>query len=395
MEAFAYCSSLASVTIPNSVTSIGEAAFFYCSGLISVTIGDSVTSIALETFAGCSSLTSVTIPNSVTSIGEAAFAGCSGLTSIDVDTSNPNYSSVNGILFNKLQDTLIQYPSGKIGDYTIPNSVMSIGNWAFYGCIGLTSITIPNSVTSVGNWAFYGCSGLTSITIPNSVTTIGDYAFAYCSDLTELHVKVQTPPALGDNPFMFVSDTIPVHVPCGTASVYQSASGWSGFSNYIDDLPLLNLTVESNDATMGTATIIQSNSCTDNTAIIQAVANQGYRFVQWNDGDTQNPRTITVTQDITYTAIFDTETGIPIVGTGHDLSLPQIYPNPATDNINIILPENRHQALFTLYDMQGKALIRKNINNWDVVSVSGLAAGIYVYSVKTATMSYTGKVVKE
>jgi hypothetical protein len=224
--------------------------------------------------------------------------------------------------------------------------------------------------------------------------TIGNSAFYDCSGLTELYVKVQTPPALGNDVFYNVPVAIAVHVPCGTTSTYQSASGWDYFSNYTDDLPLLNLSVQSNDATMGTATIIQSNTCTDNTAIIEAVANQGYRFVQWNDGNTQNPRTITVTQDITYTAIFDIETGIPIVETGHALSLPQIYPNPATDNINITLPENRHQALFTLYDMQGKALIRKNISNRDVVLVSGLAAGIYVYSVKTATMSYTGKIVK-
>ena len=122
---------MTSVTIPNSVTSIGNSAFEHCSGLTSVTIPNSVTSIGWYAFYNCTSLTSVTIPNSVTSIGEGAFSGCSGLTSV-----------------------------------TIPNSVTSIGINAFRGCTGLTSVTIPNSVTSIGNNAFYRCISLTSVEAP-------------------------------------------------------------------------------------------------------------------------------------------------------------------------------------------------------------------------------------
>jgi hypothetical protein len=353
--AFGGCIGLTSVTIPNSVTSIGIAAFSGCIGLTSVTIPNSVTSIRDRAFYGCSGLTSVTIPNSVTTIGDMVFYLCSGLTSIDVDASNPNYSSVNGVLFNKLQNTLRQYPSGKIGDYTIPNSVTTIGYAAFASCIGLTSITIPNSVTSIRYYAFDGCSGL-----------------------TELHVKAQTPPALEFDVFSHVSATIPVHVPCGKASTYQSASGWNSFSNYIDDLPMPNLTVESNDVTMGTATIIQSNSCTDNTAIIEAVANEGYLFVQWNDGNTQNPRTITVTQDITYTAIFDTETGIPIVGTGHALSLPQIYPNPANNELrikNYALQEGDRIELYNMLGHPQSSIVNAPLS---IINVSHLANGVYM-----------------
>ena len=157
---------LTSVTIPNSVTSMGDNAFCGCSGLTSVTIGNSVTSIGIGAFDGCSSLTSVTIPNSVTSIGDYAFYNCSSLTS-------PIY---NAYVFAKM-------PTTYSGAYTIPDGIESIASYAFYNCKGLTSVTIGNSVTSIGNWAFYNCSGLTSVTIPESVISIGESAFKGCTGL--------------------------------------------------------------------------------------------------------------------------------------------------------------------------------------------------------------------
>ncbi len=161
-------SSLTSVTIPNSVTSIGGLAFYYCSGL-----------------------TSVTIPNSVTSIGVWAFNGCSGLTSVNIsDLEAWCKISFEGFDSNPLYFVHHLFLNGtEIKDLVIPNSVTSIGDWAFNGCSGLTSVTIPNSVTSIGNGAFYYCSGLTSVTIPNSVTSIGDYAFYYCSGLTSVNIS--------------------------------------------------------------------------------------------------------------------------------------------------------------------------------------------------------------
>ena len=182
-QAFRQCSKLTSIAIPNGVISIGESAFEDRSGLTNVTIPNSVTSIDWLAFNGCSGLTSITIPNSVTSIGKSAFSGCSGLT----------YNVKGNLKYLGNSENPYLYLAGNIStsiiEANIDTNCRFIGDEAFRGCSGLTSVTIPNSVTTIGAYAFCGCSGLTSVTIPNSVTSIGGWAFSGCAWLDKIYYQ--------------------------------------------------------------------------------------------------------------------------------------------------------------------------------------------------------------
>ena len=205
-SAFNGCSSLTSITIPDSVTEIGVSAFSGCSSLTGITIPDSVTRIDMSTFRGCSSFTSITIPDNVTYIDIWAFNGCTGLTAIDVKAGNNNYTSVNGVLFNKDKTELICYPAGKTDkSYNIPSCVTNVGGWAFDGCTSLTSITIPDSVTEIDWSAFEGCTSFTSITIPDSVTEIGWSAFEGCTSLKSITIPSSVT-SIGKNAFGYYFD---------------------------------------------------------------------------------------------------------------------------------------------------------------------------------------------
>ena len=220
-NAFSECSSLTSVTIPNSVTSISNSAFSSCRGLTSVTIPNSVTSIGNYAFHYCSSLTSVTIPNSVTSIGNYAFSDCSNLTSVTI----PN--SVTSIGYSAFS-----YCKG-LTSVTIPNSVTSIGNYTFKYCSSLTSVTIPNSVTSIGNEAFYNCSSLTEMTIGSGVQKISKNAFNGCTSLSIINSLSTNPPSTTAFDVKTQMEAT-LRIPKGYLVNYQATDGWKEFWNIVE-----------------------------------------------------------------------------------------------------------------------------------------------------------------
>ena len=220
-NAFSACRDLTNITIPNSVTSIRNGAFSSCSGLTSITIPNSVTSIGNGAFSYCSGLTSITIPNSVTSIGNGVFSYCSGLTTINVDSTNSEYRSIDGVLFDKNSTSIIQFPAGKSGNYPIPQTVTSIHDNAFSGCRGVTNITIPNNVTSIGSDAFSSCHSLKNIIIPNSVTNIGEYAFVNCYGLTNITIP-NSVASIGARAFYACKGLINFTIPNGLTSINES-----------------------------------------------------------------------------------------------------------------------------------------------------------------------------
>ncbi len=360
--AFYQCTELTSVTIPTSVTSFDTSAFHHCSGLTTITIPNSVTKIGKYAFGSCSGLTSITIPASVTSIENFVFAGCTGLTSMSVDPGNIYFDSrencnaiirtANNTLVNGCQTTVIPNTVTTIGygafldisnltAISIPNSVTYINTWAFGECTGLTSLTIPNSVNTINSYAFLGCSNLTSVIIGSSVTWIGYQAFD-CENLIDITSLATVPPTLsGDFVFHSVPVNTVLHVSCGSLSAYQSAASWSDFTNIqeIAGCPH-TVTVETNNNTYGT---VSGGGTYDNHAevTITATPNCGYRFVRWNDGNADNPRTITATENATYTATFDVADKVQIDGLWYTLD--------CANGTATVVPENDNDPYYNTF----------------------------------------------
>ncbi|RZJ52152.1 MAG: DUF11 domain-containing protein [Flavobacterium sp.] len=255
--AFSYCQNISTIVLPNSVTTINSSAFYGCIALKNITLPNNLTTIEsellsgcynLETiaipntvqsikigaFQGCSNLTSVTIPASVTSIESGIFLNCTSLTSIDVEASNSSFSTVNGVLYDKNVKSLLAFPSGKLGSFSVPDGVTTISA-AVFAYSKLTDIELPNSVSTIESNAFRYCTSLASITIPASVTNIGSYAFGDDTSLKTVIMNPTSPPTINLNLLLFVNckNLTAIKVPAGSLSAYKATNGWSAYNNLI------------------------------------------------------------------------------------------------------------------------------------------------------------------
>ena len=312
-KAFYFCNGLTEVSIPNSVTSIGSGTFEDCTGLKTVTIGNSVKSIGSWAFSSCTSLTAITIPNSVTSIESGTFFSCTGLTEVTIPNSVTSIGSRAFFSCTGLKKVTIGNSVKSIGNeafphctsltaITIPNSVTSIESGTFYSCTSLKTVTIGNSVKSIGSNAFSSCTSLTAITIPNSVTSIGDETFYNCRSLEHVTSKAMMPPQIWVTTFDDYAMTL--YVPAGCKSKYAEAEYWNNFTDIRETgVVLYTVTANATDETMGYVTGGGEYPQGSTATLVAIPFGQNY-FVRWNDGNTDNPRTITVTGDMTFTAEF-------------------------------------------------------------------------------------------
>lgn len=349
-RAFGSCSNLLGVIIGNGVRDIGDAAFSSCSSLSSIQMGTSVERIGNSAFQSCTSLASITIP-ALQSLGENAFYGCTNLQNISLpeglDTIKysafENCQSLSGIDFPSTLRYLgygVFQRCSSLVSLTFPPAVTYIGERLIENCPALTDIYfnadscllisnvhgytrysalqsnslaqihIGNNVRYLPPYAFYGCPGVTHLVLPASLTSIGSNAFDGMDNLVEIRSLAPTPPS-SSSQYLINSGqfAIPVYVPCTAIQDYQNATGWSRFTNYQLLSGSHTMHVSSSDAGRGTVEYLTS-PCETGQATIQAVPDGHFRFVAWNDGNTENPRSVTLTHDTAFIASFEPDTFI-------------------------------------------------------------------------------------
>ena len=379
-----YSRPITSIVLPSSTITIGSNAFNGLRMIKTFTIPPSVTTIESSIFSNCNGLTSINIPASVTAIGYGAFSG-SGMIEITVEGANKNYSSENGVLFNKDKTKLIQCPEAKKGDYIIPNTVNIIGTIAFYSNT-LTSIkipnsvitienqafnwgdgtlivdadnsnfistdgvlynknkssilqcpnnktgnfTIPSSVTTISQGAFSGCSNLESITIPSTVTTMQSIAFCSCKGLKSIYSNSATPIVLNSSTDAFQDiDKIvcALYVPIGSKSLYSSANEWKDFTNIVE------------------TSVLSAPSETSTTEI----------------------------------AKIDNDSVI-------------LYPNPTKTGFTINTIDN---SLLQIYSLQGELLFSATVSNNERIATNNLHSGMYIVKISNTNKSITSSLIIE
>lgn len=316
-------SDLTKVTIPSTVkhsgttynvTTIGDLAFYRATSLKTVTIPSGVTNIGNSAFSGCTALNSVTLPETATSFGTTVFCNCQSLNTIILPATLPAIS--DGMFLNC--NALLQI--------VIPETVTTIGRSAFNGCSLISEVTIPNSVTEIKANAFTGTllyNTLTNwenskvlivdgwlvdakelygmYTVPATVKAIANEALTACISLESVYFSAETPIRLGNK--VFPNAVKAVYVPCGMVDTYSKAETWTNYASMLDVVPTLYEVKTLVKDYHGLITIKKGSSC-DNTDTLIVAPYPGYHFVKWSDGNTDNPRVVTLTGD----ADFEAET---------------------------------------------------------------------------------------
>lgn len=425
--AFYACSDLQNVTFGDSLSSIGEWAFADCYHLLSSSIPESVTRIENGTFCYCKRMTHLDLPETLSYIGERAFSNCYALDSVIIPVS---VSAIGDAAFlymtNLVHLTYNAEHCVSIGDNP------GVYNVVFDGCNNLRSLTIGRDVKRVPGRAFAsmaylqtvyfnadsclamgsdstavfgGGSNLKSVVVGSNVTRIPDYAFSHCEGLTQLVVpenvryigeksfvglpSFNTITCLGMNPPVFLDSVhaglrrnVHVLVSCGAESVYRSDSNWAYFTN-IQEFNGYNLQVYSSDLDAGKVEVVSAPGCEEASAVIRAIPFDLYDFSHWNDGDTTNPRTLTVTSDTVFTAYFI------LTGTRHDTTqsiqpVVSVNYNMSSENGYIVIDGAAGEKVVIL-DVLGRVVVNSRAGEFAKFGMP--AKGVYLVRVGNSPYS--------
>ena len=381
--------NLTAVTLSNTVISIGEWAFRNCKSLPSITIPNGTISIKGDAFYSCEALSSVFISKSVTSIAVSAFHSCSTLLSIEVNSENQSYTSENGVLFNKDKTILIRFPQGKGGEYSVPNSVKTIGYESFYFCGNLTSVTVPNSVTTIEFSAFLVCSNLISIAIPNSVASIGANAFYNCNNLTSIALPnklTDIEEATFANCASLTSITIPNNV---------TSIGGLAFSSCRS---LTSITILGSVTSFG----YQSLACrslkkiTNLNPVPVNISNSVFYDVNQGACTLEVPmNSVSAYQEANVWKNFNI-VGIDVGIEPLEADIVKIYPNPTTGELRVESGELRVEnvEVFDIYGRKHEGTKARKDESTKEINISGLPAGIYFIKISTENGIFVEKIIK-
>jgi len=301
---FYRCSGLTAVNLPNSIRGIGKNSFRECTNITTFALNEGIDSIGSLAFCQCTALQTITIPRSVRYIGNNAFHQCTSL-------QTAYYNAENSVAGNRIGNLI--YPifgSGctSLTSIIIGDNVKVIPDYGFSYCRNVTELVIPDSVTIIGKRTFESWDMLLSVTFGKSITSIGDSAFGWCGQLWRLNMNTTTPPQLGIRPFLNISNTLVVNVPCEAVAAYEDDSQWGRYD--INGKMMYNIVLSSNNDAYGSVAVTQQATCDNPYASITATPNPGYSFSHWSDGNSDNPRSILLSQDIELTAFFETRSGI-------------------------------------------------------------------------------------